>query len=107
MRKTLIITLAVLVSTLWVAAQDSGQMGKSSGATTIQGCLSQTGGQYQVKDSGGKVYQLTGDANKLAHHVGHEVKVTGMAGGAASQGGATGFKVQTLTHVADTCMAGK
>ena len=106
MRKTLVVTLVVLVSAMWVAAQDSGQMGKSSGATTIQGCLSQSNGQYQVTDSGGKVYQLSGDTSKLAHHVGHEVKVTGMAG-ETSRGGATAFTMKTITHVASTCNAGK
>ncbi len=104
MRKTLMITLVVLVSTAWLAAQDSGQMGKSPGMATIQGCLSSSGGHYQVTDSGGKVYQLSYDPNKLAHHVGHEIKVTGMVDTSGAQ---PVVKVKTLTHIADSCMAGK
>lgn len=104
MRKSLAVVLVVLVSTLWLAAQD--QMNKASAPTTIQGCLSQANGHYQLTDSSGKVYQLSYDASKLAHHVGHEIKVTGMAGDMA-QGGASVFKVKTVTHIADTCAAGK
>jgi hypothetical protein len=103
-RKTLVVTLVVLVSAMWLAAQDSGQMGKSSGTTTIQGCLSSVGGHYQVTDSSGKVYQLSYDANKLAHHVGHEIKVTGTVDTSGAQ---SVVKVKTVTHIADTCMAGK
>jgi hypothetical protein len=93
-----------MVSTVWLAAQDSGQMGKSSGMATIQGCLSSTDGHYQLTDSGGKVYQLSYDANKLAHHVGHEIKVTGTVD---TSGAKSMVKVKTVTHVADSCMAGK
>jgi len=115
-RKTLVITLVVLVSAMWVAAQD--QMSKSSsGPTTIQGCLSYTDGHYRLTDSSGKVYQLSNEANKLQHHIGHEIKVTGMPGertvDTTTQGAASSakeqpvFKVKTITHMADTCTAGK
>ncbi len=117
MRKTLVVTLVVLVSAMWLAAQDSGQMSKSSGPTTIQGCLSYTDGHYRLTDSSGNVYQLSNEANKLTHHVGHEIKVTGMPGvrtvDTTTQSAASSakeqpvFKVKTVTHVADTCMAGK
>jgi len=103
-RKTLVVTLVVLVSAMWLAAQDSGQMGKSAGPTTIQGCLSSTDGHYQVTDKSGKVYQLSYDASKLAHHVGHLIKVTGTVDTSGAQ---PVVKVQTLTHIADTCSAGK
>lgn len=117
MRKTFVLTLAVLVSTMWLAAQDS--MSKSSsGPTTIQGCLSYTDGHYRLTDSSGKVYQLSNEANKLTHHVGHEIKVTGAPGVRTvdTTGAGTGestvkeqsvFKVKTVTHVADSCTAGK
>jgi hypothetical protein len=103
-RKTLMITLVVLASAMWLAAQDSGQMGKSPGTTTIQGCLSSANGHYQVTDSGGKVYQLSYDPNKLAHHVGHEIKVAGTVDASGAQ---PVVKVKTVTHIADTCIAGK
>lgn len=116
MRKVLVVTLVVFVSTMWLAAQD--QMSKSSaGPTTIQGCLSYTDGHYRLTDSSGTVYQLSNEANKLTHHVGHEIKVTGMPGvrtvdttqqGAASTAKEQSvFKVKTVTHVADSCTAAK
>lgn len=118
MRKTLVLTLVIFVSTMWLAAQD--QMSKSSSSpTTIQGCLSFTDGHYRLTDSSGKVYQLSNEANKMTHHVGHEIKVTGMPGVRSvdttpAEGGGEStvkeqsvFKVKTVTHVADSCTAGK
>jgi hypothetical protein len=113
----MVVVLVILGSTMWLAAQD--QMSKSSsGPTTIQGCLSYTDGHYRLTDSSGKVYQLSNEANKLTHHVGHEIKVTGMPGvrtvDTTQQGAGEStvkeqpvFKVKTVTHVADTCNAGK
>lgn len=118
MRKAFVVTLVVFVSTMWLAAQDS--MSKSSSSpTTIQGCLSYTDGHYRLTDSSGKVYQLSNEANKLTHHVGHEIKVTGAPGVRSidktpAEGGGESvvkeqpvFKVKTVTHVADSCTAGK
>ena len=114
MRKTWLLILVLLFSAAWLQAQSSGQAsGKTSGVTTIQGCLQFTDGHYRLTDSSGTVYQLSNDANKLTHHVGHEVKITGAPGvrtvdttiqGAASSAKEVPvFKVKTVTHVADTC----
>ena len=55
MRKTLLAVL-LLLSATWLLAQDSmGNMGKSSSTTTIQGCLSNSKGQYWLTESNGTV----------------------------------------------------
>ena len=112
MRKTLILLL-VLVSASWLLAQDN--MGKSSGSagTTIEGCVSTASEHYYLTDSTGKKYFLSGYANKLKDHVGHDVKVTGVLGVKTTdttQQGAEStakempvLKVKSIQHVADSC----
>ncbi len=110
MRKTLLITLVLLVSAMWLQAQDS--MSKS-GPTTITGCLATVGNHYTLTDSSGKVYQLSDEANKLTKHVGHEVKITGTPGVRTRDNSQQGvessvketpvIRVKTVTHIADTC----
>jgi len=109
-RKTLMITLVLLVSAAWLQAQDSMS---NSGPTTITGCLATVGNHYTLTDSSGKVYQLSDEANKLTKHVGHEVKITGMPGvrtrDTTQQGTESSvketpvIKVKTVTHIADKC----
>jgi hypothetical protein len=114
--KTLMVTLVLLISAVWIQAQDSGQtMGKTSGPTTIQGCLQYSKGHYVLTDSSGTANQLSGHANKLKPHVGHTVEITGQPGvrtvGTTVQGAASTaaqehvFKVASVKHVADTCKA--
>lgn len=112
MRRTLAI-LMLLLSASWLLAQDN--MGKSSDAagTTIEGCLSSSSGHYYLTDNSGKKYFLSGEANKLKSHVGHEIKVTGMMGVKTSDTTQEGlessakempvFKVKSVQHVAETC----
>ncbi len=105
MRQTLMLTLAVLFA-ISLQAQDSG-------TKTIQGCLQYTRHHYELTDSSGTEHQLSGYANKLKAHVGHEVAITGMEGvktsdttqeGMASSAHQTPvFKVQSIKHIADTC----
>lgn len=112
MRKTLGLLL-LLLSATWLFAQDN--MGKSSGAagTTIEGCLSSASEHYYLTDSTGKKYFLSGYANKLKDHVGHQVKVTGAFGVKTTDTTVSGaessakempvFKVKSIQHVADSC----
>lgn len=112
MRKTLMLTLVLLISAVWLQAQDAGQ---TSSPTTIQGCLQFTKGHYFLTDSGGTAHQLSGQANKLQAHVGHTIEITGKPGtrtvGTTVQGSASTaktqevFKVASVKHVADTCKA--
>jgi ABC-type transport system involved in cytochrome c biogenesis ATPase subunit len=107
-------TLVLLVSALWLQAQDAGQTaGKTSGLTTIQGCLQYTNGHYRLTEDNGTTHQLQSEANKLTHHVGHEVELTGketvrtvdttIQGAASSVKEQPVFKVSSVKHVADTC----
>ena len=116
MYKTLAIALALLFSSTWLLAQDN--MSKSSGAagTTIEGCLSTASEHYYLTDSSGKKYFLSGYANKLKDHIGHQVKITGTSGvkttdttvqGAESTAKETlVFRVKSIQHVGDSCKTG-
>jgi len=62
------------------APQSSQSMGSnaSAGASTIQGCLSGSEGNYMLSQDGtGTMFKLAGGDDQLKHHVGHEVAVTG------------------------------
>jgi len=114
--KTLTFTLVLLVSALWLQAQDAGQTtSKTSGLTTIQGCLQYTNGHYRLTEDNGTSHQLQSEANKLIHHVGHEVAITGkpavrsvdttVQGSESTVKEEPVFKVSSVKHVADTCTA--
>ena len=120
MHKTVLLALALLISAVCSPAQQghsssSADQKNVPGLTTIEGCLQSASGQYSLTDSSGKVYQLSGYANKLSRHIGHQVQITGKPGvktvsdtsyGAASSAEQIPvFDVKTVTHVADTCKA--
>jgi len=135
MRRLLLLLSVLLLGACWALAQDttsqtnsnssetsasSGQTSSAtaSGATTVQGCLSGSSGNFTLTDKNGNTYQLTGDTAKLSEHVGHEVKVTGTTSSAtASAGGeATGaagangnsqtLEVSSMKHISKTCQSG-
>jgi len=114
MRNPLMLTLVLLISAACLQAQDTGQtMGKTSGLTTIQGCLTYTNGHYRLTEDNGTTHQLQSEANKLTHHVGHEVAITGkpavrsvdttVQGSESTVKEEPVFKVTSVKHVADTC----
>ncbi len=114
MRKTLMFTLVLLISAVWLQAQDAGQtMGKTSDLMTVQGCLQVSNGRYSLTESNGDVHQLTGAATKLSKHVGHEVEITGTprtrTASTTEQGAAStahvvpAIGVKSIKHIADTC----
>lgn len=108
MRKLSLLIAIVLLSSLWVVAQN-GPMSGSSGSsqasgsqtsssgneTTVEGCLSGMTGNYTLTDSAsGQTYQLQGDDSKLSKEVNHQVRIRGMLSGSSSAntpgaGGAT------------------
>src|SRR6202166_3905108 len=136
MRKLLLLLSVLLLGACWAVAQDStsqqnshssdtsassassGQTGSAAAgsATSVQGCLSSSSGNYTLSDKNGNTYQLTGDTAKLSEHVGHEVKVTGTSSSASTTGGGTtagqaGANAQTLEvssvkHISKTCQNG-
>jgi hypothetical protein len=114
MNKTMMLILVLLVSALWLNAQDAGQTaGKTAGLTTLQGCLTYTNGHYRLTEDNGTAHQLQSQAQKLTKHVGHEVTITGkpairsvdttIQGAASSVKEEQVFKVSTVQHVADKC----
>ena len=115
MRKTMVFTLVLLISAVWLQTQAAGQAGSSP--STLQGCLSYTDGRYRLTLSDGTFRQLSLEANKLHKLVGHQVEVTGMPGVRTSDTTQQGqestarevpvFKVKTVKSIADTCSAGQ
>jgi uncharacterized protein YdeI (BOF family) len=92
-------------------SQSPTQAGKAAegAATTVEGCIGGSAGNYTLTDTSGKTYQLAGDTSKLGEHVGHDVKVTGTtasaAGGAAAAAGgaAPTLTVKKVKMVSSTC----
>ena len=124
MHKTLTLLLGLLLSAACLQGQsgssvpDPGQApakasGKTSSLTTMEGCLQSSQGQYTLTDSDGTVHQLSGAANKLIHHVGHQVELTGKPGIRTSDTTQPGtassaveeavFEVKSIKHLADKC----
>ncbi len=151
MKKTLLLTLILLVSAAWAVAQtsqstspsspsstqsylsgsSSGQMGSQSSQpssqsssgmsntakeTHIQGCLSDSAGNYTLTDSSGTTWKLEGDSSDLSKHVGQEVRISGSSSSAGMGSSATGssassgagaaeqtLNVTKVKKVANTC----
>lgn len=116
MRHGLLVLSVLLLASLWATAQNSQQSSQTSaaGQTTVEGCLSGSGGSYMLTDQNGTMYQLSGDTAKLSEHVGHEVKITGTSSsggnGEAASGASAGaqqtLRVSTLKHISKTCKSG-
>ena len=99
MTKVLLSAAFLVLSVTWVAAQNSdttgsqsSQPGSSSAGqsssqssssmgsgseTSVEGCLSGSGGNYTLTSSTGTTYQLTGDSDDLGKHVNQQVRVKG------------------------------
>ncbi len=133
MRRLVLLLSVLLLGACWAAAQDtttsspsqsdptsasSGQSATASGATSVQGCLSGSSGNYTLTDKNGNAYQLTGDTAKLSEHVGHEVKIMGTSSSAAPSGGGTAtgtagqasgnsqtLEVSSVKHISKTCQS--
>ena len=138
MRRLLFLSV-LLLGASWAMAQDPSTQGNSGassasqaaqdqsstnagGETTVQGCLSGANGSYTLNDDSGNTYQLTGDTSKLAEHVGHEIKVTGVsAASATSAAGSSAatpetaaqsgtsqqtLQVSSVKHISKTCQSG-
>jgi Protein of unknown function (DUF5818) len=126
MRKTLLLTLFLLVCAAWVVAQQgAASQAAASGPTTVEGCLGGAAGNFTLTDMAGTTYQLQlpsgADTAKLNQHIGHEVRVTGtmsnptasdsMNPSASQPGQAPGgsaarqptISVSKMDKIADTC----
>jgi hypothetical protein len=123
MRHLLLLSVLLLGAT-WAVAQNYPSQTTPSGTggeMTVQGCLSNSGGNYMLTAKNGKSIRLTGDTAKLSEHVGHEVKITGTvssateAPSAKSDRGMAGeesgsaqpsLEVSSVKHVSKTCQSG-
>ncbi len=131
MRKTLLLTLILLVFAAWAVAQqgaaspaapthnnNQSSQQAAPGEKVTEGCLGSSGGNFTVTDKAGTTHQLqlppNADTAKLNRHVGEEVRVTGTsspgtssAAGSAPSAGASSaqpsINVTRMEKIADTC----
>lgn len=114
MRKLGMLTLVLLISAVWLSAQDATQTSdKNSNLTTVEGCLQNPNGHYTLTDNSGTAHQLAGAANKLGHQVGRQIEVTGkpgmrtldstLAGAGSSAVEQEVFEVKSVKRIADAC----
>jgi len=132
MRHILLFVSVLLLGLSWAVAQNTAGQGSTSsstgqasqtsagGETTVEGCLSESSGNYTLTDKNGTAYQLTGDTAKLSEHVGHEIKVTGTSNSSASSPSSSGtagagtsssgsqqsLQVSSVKHISKTCQSG-
>ena len=116
MRKTLLITVMLMISGVWVTAQSTSSSpvaGTSSGLDTLTGCLKFTHENYILTEDDGAEHQLAGSERKLGHEIGHQIEVSGkpatisvdqtLAGGSSTVIEEHVFKVKVVKQVADQC----
>lgn len=124
--RQLLFLCVLLLGVAWAAAQTSYPSHPSSGQaethqtstgshTSVEGCLSSSGGKYMLTDQQGKAFELMGDTSKLAEHIGHEVMITGTESkGSASSAGHTmanesaqsTIEVTSVRDISKTCKSG-
>ena len=122
--RILTLVFALLLSAAWLQAQQYPQTGSSQSgsstseqASTVQGCLQGSNGNFTLTDSAGTTYQIQGDTSKLTEHVGHEVRITGTTSTSSSASGSTPgqtgsttstpqqptIQLQDVKHISKTC----
>jgi hypothetical protein len=91
MKKLCALIAALLLSAVWVFAQDAAQTASSASSQTssasemtVEGCLAGAAGNFTLTDNAGKSYQLQGNTSKLANQIGHQVRIKGTQSVAAS-----------------------
>ncbi len=82
-------------------AYNQAATGSSGPERTVQGCLSNSDGNYMLTSDSGKTYTLAGDTSKLADHVGHEVIITGTRKSAGNTAGPSGESAGTMSDQAN------
>ena len=82
MTKILTPAFTLLILAVWLQSQNPPPTGNPSDrpiehASTLQGCLKGSTGNFTLTNKSGATYQIRGDASKLGEHVNHEVQITG------------------------------
>ena len=82
MRRILLLTSILLISSAWAMAQyESGAEAASRASafgTTVVGCLDGAAGNYTLTLPSGSAFQLSGNETWLKGHVGETVRVWGV-----------------------------
>lgn len=96
---------------------DTSSQSSSASASTVEGCVGGSAGNFTLTDASGKTYQLSGDTSKLADHVGHQVRITGDEGAGASgaasgassgaAGGSNTINVKKVKMISSSCPTSK
>lgn len=118
MKKTLVITLFMLATLTWAAAQQPanppdrsggqpGSQGQAANAPVTEGCLGGSDPNFTLTDKAGTTYKLnippSADTSKLGQHVGESVAVTGSVN--AGKAGNASIDVQGIGRGTGTCPA--
>ena len=119
MKKTFVITLFVLATLAWAAAQQPsnppdrsgtqpGPQGPSANVPVTEGCLGGSAPNFKITDKAGITYKLNippnADTSKLAQHVGESVPVAGNVKDAGKAGNAS-IDVQNIGRGTGQCPA--
>jgi len=84
MRRILLLSSLLFPCAFWLAAQtypyqtvapDRGTKTANS-QNTVEGCLTQSSGNYMLTDASGNVFQLVGAGPNLGQEIGQTVKIT-------------------------------
>jgi hypothetical protein len=125
MRKIVLTTAALFLSSAWVVAQhstpptvpdnassqypstqqqpsapDASQTAATAAdkaGHSVEGCVGGTSGAYTLTDASGKTYQLAGDTSKLGAHVGHSVQIWGAEEPSTAGAAASASAQSTIT----------
>ena len=112
----------LLLSAAWAVAQNGPANDASGARVTVEGCLSEAGGNFLLTSQSGVSYQLTGNTDRLKDHIGQTIRVKGFStpeAGAASeapnsmsegadanapaQQGPSMLSVRSFKHVSSSC----
>lgn len=120
MTKVLMLASVLLLLTAWLQAQNPPPAGNpsdhptSAHASTVQGCLQGSAGNFTVTDNSGTTYVIQGDTSTMGEHVGHEVRITGTTSSPSSDADKSTssetqpiIQLQNLQHVSKTCKSAK
>lgn len=122
MRRTWLLS-SLLFCALWLVAQTNPNQtlapdrGTKTGndQITLQGCLSESNGDYTLTDASGNVYRLVGTSSTVKEQVGHTVEVTGInsshvprsTGSASEPAAPPTLTVTAVKDVADSCSSNR
>jgi hypothetical protein len=105
-KNTFLLVSILLLSAAWAMAQNGADRNDqtSGGHVTVEGCLSEAGGNFTLTSQSGMSYQLTGNTDRLQDHVGQTIRVKGFStpeAGAAPNSMSEGQAPDSMSEGAD------